>query len=82
MEWLSTLIIKAVESLETLTDNIGKHMWKFLFICFVIFLAIMLWPKPPTPMEQRGVIDKQQVVPEKLISDSITEWLKENTPKK
>lgn len=82
MEWLSTFIIKTTESLDTLTDNIGKHMWKLLFICLIIFLAMMFWPKPPTPMEQRGVINKQEVVPEKSMTDSIADWLKENTPKK
>ena len=81
MEWLSTFIINSTESLDKLTDYIGKHMWKFLFICFAIFLAVQFWPHDPPPLEQRGVVKKQEVVPEKSISDSIAEWLKEHTPK-
>jgi hypothetical protein len=42
----------------------------------------LFWPKPPTPMEQRGIISKQEVVPEQSMTDSITEWLRQNTPKK
>jgi hypothetical protein len=80
MEWLSTFIFQTVEFLDKLTDNIGKHMWKFLFICFVIFLAMLLWPKPPTPMEQRGIVEKG-AVQEKTFSDRLKEWMIENTPK-
>lgn len=80
MEWLSTFIFRTVEFLDRLTDNIGKHMGKFLFICLVIFLAMLLWPKPPTPLEQRGVVEKG-AVQEKNMSDRLKEWMIENTPK-
>jgi len=55
---------------------------RFLIIVGLLVLALVFWKdKSTVPPDQIGRVGQSTAAPEKSISDSITEWLKEHTPK-